>query len=201
MIGKKTKVIIVVAAVMAAIAVIAYIIYYFYMKSKATINAQAYTGKVETQSDKNLQAFLMLIRNGESKLTPDAYCITMGGTASKPIYFTDPAAPDFSRHPRIRNKQFNSDAAGAYQIISTTWDWLNKSLNLPDFSPASQDKAAIWLITYRGAYEAVLRGDLNTALAKCAKEWASLPTSKYGQPTVPLAAATNIYTSNGGLIA
>jgi len=38
-----------------------------------------------------------------------------------------------------------STAAGKYQITKSTWDRIQAKLHLPDFSPESQDKAAIWL--------------------------------------------------------
>jgi muramidase (phage lysozyme) len=55
----------------------------------------------------------------------------------------------FADHPRqlerittgpYRGKY--SDAAGRYQMISTTWDKVAKPLGLPDFGPGSQDMAA-----------------------------------------------------------
>lgn len=68
-----------------------------------------------------------------------------------------------------------STAAGAYQIIKPTWLKLRDSLGLPDFSPASQDAAAMELTRQRGALAAVKAGDLATAVARCRNEWASLP--------------------------
>jgi muramidase (phage lysozyme) len=56
---------------------------------------------------------------------------------------------DFSHHPNIRvtitsgpNKGNVSTAAGRYQFVIRTWTNEQKQLNLPDFSPQSQDKAA-----------------------------------------------------------
>lgn len=75
-----------------------------------------------------------------------------------------------------------STAAGAYQIILPTWQEVRKMAPaLPDFSPASQDEAAIRLLMKRGAFEPLLNGDFDTALERASKEWASLPGSSAKQ--------------------
>lgn len=51
----------------------------------------------------------------------------------------------YADHPRRHGKGGTSTAAGRYQFIKSTWDAAAKALNLPDFSPESQDKAAWWL--------------------------------------------------------
>jgi hypothetical protein len=56
----------------------------------------------------------------------------------------------------------------------------------------------MYLIDRRGALDAVIRGDLEVAIAKCAKEWASLPGSPYGQPTKTLAQCIAVYDAAGG---
>jgi lysozyme len=65
-----------------------------------------------------------------------------------------------------------STAAGRYQIIKPTWLSLKSKLGLPDFSPASQDAAAIELIRQRGALADVQAGRIESAVNKCAKVWA-----------------------------
>lgn len=53
---------------------------------------------------------------------------------------------DLSQHPGLRpGKGGISSASGKYQFIKGTWDEAAKALNLKDFSPESQDKAAWWL--------------------------------------------------------
>jgi lysozyme len=74
-----------------------------------------------------------------------------------------------------------STAAGAYQIIKPTWLRLKAKLRLPDFSPASQDAAAVELLRERGAYARLAVGDLAGAVRKASAEWASLPGSTAGQ--------------------
>ena len=70
------------------------------------------------------------------------YNVRYGGAGGKK-YFTD-----FSHHPAVfetRPDGRKSSAAGKYQITYTTWLEVQKALHLPDFSPASQDRAAIWI--------------------------------------------------------
>jgi lysozyme len=95
-----------------------------------------------------------------------------------------------------------STAAGAYQITDTTWDDLRKSgVYLPDFSRESQDAACIALIKRRKALDDVYAGRFETALAKCAKEWASLPGAGYGQGERTLANLMAAYSAAGGTFA
>jgi muramidase (phage lysozyme) len=120
--------------------------------------------------DANVAAFLHLIRYGESSNSDRAYSTLYGGGQFS----------DFSQHPGIfftLPDGRRTSAAGAYQITKTTWDSL-RSYNLPDFSPASQDFAAVCLIKRRGAYSDVLAGRFDTAIRKCQNEWTSLPGAK-----------------------
>jgi lysozyme len=94
-----------------------------------------------------------------------------------------------------------SSAAGAYQILARTWDGVRAKLGLPDFSPASQDAAAVELIRQRGALADVRAGRFAVAVDKCKKEWASLPGAGYGQPENSLARLQNAYVSSGGMLA
>lgn len=127
----------------------------------------------------NVQAFLALIRWTEGA----NYMTLFGGEQ-----FTD-----FDDHPRqvitksLGGKPITSSAAGAYQFLSRTWDECQKALNLPDFSPPSQDQAAVYLIERRNALTSVMVGDWQAAILKCNREWASLPGSPYGQPTKSMA--------------
>ncbi len=99
-------------------------------------------------------------------------------------------AADHPRKPitrRLGGHELTSTAAGAYQFLARTWDECAAACGLKDFSPASQDTAALFLIDRREALGDVLAGDWPAAIGKCNKEWASLPGSPYGQPTRPLA--------------
>lgn len=148
-------------------------------------------------TDKNVKAFLMAIRTGEGTTGPNGYRTHFGGSLFS----------SYADHPRkvITAGGYSSSAAGAYQFLTRTWDEVKAKLNLPDFSPASQDAAAVELIRRRGALEDVVAGRFATALHKCAPEWASLPTkagkSYYGQPVKSLATLQKVYTNHGGTIA
>lgn len=93
-----------------------------------------------------------------------------------------------------------STAAGRYQLIKPTWLACKTRLRLPDFSPESQDRAALYLIENRGALEDVQAGRVQTAIAKCRKEWASLPNAGYGQPERSVDKLLAAYTTAGGVL-
>lgn len=151
--------------------------------------------------DENLNAFLAMIRTFEAGTAGDrSYSTLIGGGQ---FY-------DFSEHPFILNPDMlaiqsgslpASKAAGAYQFLPQTWSEARDALGLPDFSPASQDAAAIFLIRRRGALADVENGNFSTAIIKLGKEWASLPGSPYGQTSKTLAQAESLYASYGGTIA
>lgn len=128
--------------------------------------------------NENVRAFLSLIRKTEGA----GYSTLFGGGTFN----------GWADHPRqkitkpLGGRSLTSTAAGAYQFLARTWDECAASCGLKDFSPASQDIAAIFLIDRREALEDVIDGDWRIAIAKCNKEWASLPGSPYGQPTKPL---------------
>jgi muramidase (phage lysozyme) len=98
------------------------------------------------------------------------------------ISYTGQSFTDFADHPRklFTANGVSSDAAGRYQFLSPTWDSLKAKLNLPDFSPASQDKAAIQLMKDAGCYGAAVRGDVQSFADRCWSQWASLH-SRNGQ--------------------
>lgn len=145
--------------------------------------------------DTNVQAFLRVIREGETNQELLAYRMIFGGQL-----FTS-----FDDHPRERvwSEKYKvwSTAAGAYQFLSRTWDGVAKALQLPDFSPPMQDLGAVYLIRGRGALADVKAGRLEVAIAKCAREWASLPGSPYGQATQPMKKARAVYEQFGGTYA
>lgn len=145
---------------------------------------------VNSLSDPNVMAFLRLIRTGEGTADAAGYSRMFGGAQ----FFS------YADHPRVFTKFGNTttSAAGAYQFLSRTWDEMAALYKLPDFSPASQDIAAVGLIKRRGALGDVMAGRFKTAILKCNKEWASLPLSPYGQPTLTMSKAAMILAGNGG---
>ncbi len=142
----------------------------------------------------NLFAFLFLIRTAEGTADREGYSRLFGGKQFG----------SFADHPRqkvtcrLGKSTITSTAAGAYQLLAGTWDECRQALTLPDFSPESQDRAAIFLLRRRDALQDVLAGRLYMALEKCNHEWASLPGSPYGQPTISLDKALAAFTQAGG---
>jgi lysozyme len=121
---------------------------------------------------KNIEKFLMLIT------------FTEGTDRQKTPYnelfgFTN--FEGYDKHPEIliKSPNYSSTAAGRYQILKGT----AKMLKMKDFTPESQDLAAIQLIKNANAYQLILDGKFKEAILKCNKIWASLPESPYGQPT------------------
>lgn len=86
---------------------------------------------------------------------------------------------DYSDHPNtvgLITGDGPSTAAGRYQIVGKTWRGVKRKLGLTDFSPESQDRAAIELLRQRGALQDVLNGNVDAAIAKLGDEWQSLPS-------------------------
>lgn len=150
-------------------------------------------GKYETLLlNPNIQAFLQVIRKGEGTLGAGGYTILFGGT-----HFSS-----FVAHPNIliTKSGYSSTAAGAYQFLSKTWRGVQSSIGLPDFSPHSQDVGAVYQLAARGAIKDIVNGNITLAIKKCSPEWASLPFSKYGQPTQKLSTALAFYKAQGGVM-
>lgn len=141
---------------------------------------------------KNLKAFLTMIQYAEGTYGKDGYRKLYGGSLFS----------DLSKHPNTPTTKWGitSTAAGAYQILSKTWNELQAKLGLPDFSPLSQDKAAIELIRRRKALEDVMAGRWAQAIEKCKKEWASLPGAGYGQNEKNIKNLLAVYKVAGGTI-
>lgn len=149
--------------------------------------------------DANVRAFLDMIAFSEGTSGPDGYRYMFGYPQNPDRLITS-----FADHPRqyfsftVGGKTYKTSAAGRYQFLASTWDDLKRKLGLVDFSPASQDAAAIELIRQRGALNDVRAGRIATAITKCAKTWASLPGAGYGQPEQKLATLMNQYAAAGG---
>jgi muramidase (phage lysozyme) len=112
----------------------------------------------------------------------DSYRVLFGGG------LFDPSKTGW-KHPDkvITSASFprGSAAAGKYQFMPATYKEVAAKLGLTDFSPRSQDLAALEKIRQRGVDPSKDKITPQT-LAKLAPEWASLPTlegkSYYGQP-------------------
>ncbi|WP_312903043.1 glycoside hydrolase family 24 protein [Chryseobacterium taichungense] len=149
------------------------------------------------QDDKNevcecearVRAFMRMIRKGEGTIDEGGYSRIVGGSKFS----------NFKSHPKIYIKEHNSTAAGAYQITLTNWDSENFSQwrsdnKVEDFSPESQDiYCAYLLIKKKRAFNDIKNNDLEGAINKCAKEWASLPGAGYGQREESIETVKKLY--------
>jgi len=144
---------------------------------------------------KRIAAFLFMLRSSEHVYPRDvlndrAYGIFYGGNQFS----------DFSDHPvitgelrpvRLSDSVCNasglgsgcvSTAAGSYQFIRPTWQRIREqNPRLPDFSPQSQDEAAIRLLNELGVIDLLRDGDIQGAIQRASGTWASLPGSKAQQ--------------------
>lgn len=139
----------------------------------------------------NLRAFLLVIRACEGTLGHNGYRTLYGGGLFD----------GFDDHPNrvVTASGYSSTAAGAYMILYRTWRDFIAANGPHDFSASSQDLCARWLIGRRGATADVEAGRLDDAIAKCNREWASLPGSPYGQPTRDLAYCRRKFAEFGGV--
>ena len=134
-----------------------------------------------------IKAFMRMLRIGEGTKGNKGYETLFGGKS-----FIKDFHKSYKDHPKIHMPfgKTTSTAAGAYQIMSYTWD--DKSLakykrkyHITSFVPINQDKFAIVLLKYKhkNGWKALLNGNINNALNSYSYEWASLPPGRYGQPT------------------
>ena len=142
--------------------------------------------------EQNVAAFLHAIRLGEGTEDDAGYSRLFGGAPFD----------GFDDHPRQRIKRgrLTSTAAGAYQILSRTWDEMAAKYGFHTFYPLDQDAAAVGLLLRRGALEDVRAGRIIEAVAKCCREWASLPGAPYGQPTVTVVQFLKAYRKHDGRV-
>ena len=151
----------------------------------------------------NVQAWLRCIRYGESHDSDARAYMALYGWS---VFGEDAGHvfTDFSDHPQVYTTLGDgrkTSAAGAYQIVYTTWKSLRQRRPdaYPDFSPSSQDLAAVDLTDGRGALEDVIAGRLLSAILKCRDEWTSLPGAMESKRTVEQ--YRRVFTSWGGTLA
>lgn len=133
-------------------------------------------------SNPNVQKVLRVIGQAEGTVgekIADPYRIAFGGGTFDSLDSHPNTLTAFTQTDGKANK---SSAAGAYQFLKPTWDDVSSKLGLKDFSPRSQDIAALELINRAGALQDVLKGDTSAAFSKLGGTWASLPSSPYAQP-------------------
>lgn len=162
-----------------------------------------------TDMNGNLAAFLVAIRHGEGTSGPNGYRTLFGGGLFD-SFADHPARLGWRGLPlsdtQCAGAGFGpgcvSTAAGAFQINKPTWNRVAPLIGAADFSEASQDAAAIQLISEKGALADVLAGRIEAAIYKVRKVWASLPGAGYaGQRTVPLGTVLAKYEQAGGILA
>lgn len=142
----------------------------------------------------NVQAFSRVVREKESSNDDEkAFHLLFGGTRFE----------SFTDHPRIYfplEGGRRTSAAGAFQILASTWDSLQKVYHFADFSPPNQCLAFVALVEGRGALGDVLGGDIASALIKCQKEWTSLPGAAESSSSWTVEKAIALFKSYGGRI-
>lgn len=145
----------------------------------------------------NMSAMLALIRAVEPG--PGGYYAIAGAPG---VAFTDTREHPFILDP-ARLRPAGTTASGAYQMVVGTWRMARDALGLKDFTPASQDAAAAWIIQYKrpAAYPLVMAGNFSGALAALANEWEAFKKMLAGTYPITLARAQEIYESNGGNVA
>jgi lysozyme len=147
--------------------------------------------------DPRVRAFLDTIARSEGA---NYNTVVGGGTFS-----------DFSRHPNrgvtltIKGKRVQSHAAGRYQFMPKTWNPIQQKFGLPDFSPHSQDLAAVELLKQKGALTPLLNNKFRSAVTAVAPVWASFPGANYNQHEQSFAFLLKIYNAAlgkaGGMVA
>lgn len=152
----------------------------------------------EQAGGQNVVAFLDMIAHAEGvqKFSKQhGYDVLVGGDR-----FTD-----YSKHPRLLvwlpKYRIHSTAAGRYQFLWRTWNSSQTRLDLPNFGPAAQDRAAIELLRENDSLADIQKGWIASAIRKSRKTWASLPNAGYGQHELPMEALLAVYVTAGGRIA
>ena len=139
-----------------------------------------------------IRAFLDTIAIAEGTAGPEGYT----------TQFTGLQFSSFEDHPRQVNcgwdgaRRICSDAAGRYQLLSSTWDRLAKKLGVQDFRPTNQDRVAVELMRERGALEDVEGDRFEATLRKLAPVWPSLKRLGGGSLEASIPQLKQIYQQN-----
>lgn len=165
------------------------------MVGKNTRAALLAENKSDVSGNQRVRAFLDTISHAEGTDRygdQDGYDVIVGGSLMS----------GYDDHPRklvkLSSYGVSSTAAGRYQILSRYYDAYKKTLNLPDFSPQSQDAIAIQMIKEQGAWGDVKEGRIESAIRKVSNIWASFPNAGYGQREVKMDKLVEFYYSKLG---
>jgi muramidase (phage lysozyme) len=134
-----------------------------------------------------VRVFLKLIRYAEHYGNDGgSYYVTYGGGR-----FTDTSQHPFTGLPAITKWGKTSSAAGAYQIKMDTYNDLKANGIICDFSPCSQDTAAIELIKAKKAMDLVTSSQIQAAIEVLNRTWTALPGGKHSN--MPMDTAVKLY--------
>lgn len=159
--------------------------------------------------DANVAAFLDLIKWAEgtnTRLGLDPYRVTFGYNHTIQSFADHPFLtgewPGVTFFDPARNANNLTTASGAYQITKTTWNDLRTrhAALLPDFTPNSQDTAAVILLEEEGALDDIIAGNIKAAILNVSNRWASFPGSTSGQPQRVLDDMIDRYKRYGGFL-
>lgn len=150
---------------------------------------QLYAQTESALENANIKAFLDTIAWAEGTAGADGYRTEYTGAT-----FTDYSThPDRVQCAASNGRQLCSSAAGRYQFLKPTYDRMAQKLGLRDFSPRSQDMAAVELIREQEAIEDIKKGNIKSAFEKISPIWAHIEGAGYGQPEYPLEKLEAVY--------
>ena len=136
----------------------------FYIMYRIARNITEETGL--TNDELNLRASLSTLKQAEAgRNNPPLGYNSWNGNDKFTNYTYEEHPDDYKSHPGKNNKT-NRTSAGAYQF-------LERCYTQKDFSPQSQDIAAVKLMTPKG-YDAALSGDMNNFKLYNMGRWTSL---------------------------
>lgn len=172
------------------------------------IHHESYEDRVEARRHEN-EAYL---RNSNVKAFLDAiawaeggdYDLKYGGVKGRKndaTHITDYSLPP---QPGVDGK---TTASGRYQINLANWtENGKKKMGVSDFAPKTQDLIAVEGLRQVKALDAIISGDMESAITKASKTWNALPQGKdganrvSGQHYVRYADFIATYKASGGIV-